>query len=45
MRKKRDVVLGVDIGGTNIKVGQVSGNKINQTAFNGNYIEKSFQGY
>ena len=32
MRKKRDVVLGVDIGGTNIKVGQVSGNKINQTA-------------
>ena len=35
MNKKRGVVLGVDIGGTNIKAGQVSGNKINQTALVG----------
>lgn len=35
MSKKGGVVLGVDIGGTNIKVGRVSGNKINQTALTG----------
>ncbi|MGB3144562.1 MAG: ROK family protein [Maribacter sp.] len=35
MSRKHGVVIGVDIGGTNIKVGQVSGNTINQTALIG----------